>query len=95
MASDELKALLDEVKRHMDVVAEGIRGDVRQVAEGMLTLRGEQQREFQRVWHEFDETKAMIKFSHAELDRRIATLEGRVERLEAVVLESKPNHGPA
>lgn len=45
-----------------------------------------------KVMDEFRELKAMIKFSFAELDRRISTLEGtvhdlllRVERLEAQV----------
>ena len=39
------------------------------------TLRDEMQREFA-------DTRAMIKFSHAELDRRVTNLETRVERLE-------------
>jgi hypothetical protein len=65
MANDELKAWLEDVKRHVDIVAEGIRGDIRQVAEGLLVFRDEQQHEFKRVWQEFNETKAMIKFSHA------------------------------
>ena len=39
------------------------------------TLRDEMQREFA-------DTRAMIKFSHAELDRRVTSLETRVERLE-------------
>lgn len=90
MTDDELKALVQDMKRHMDVVAEGLRSDVRQVAEGLLGFKGEQRESFGRVWQEFDETRAMIKFSHAELDRRMRTLEqgladlqARVERLES------------
>ena len=39
------------------------------------TVRDEMQREFA-------DTRAMIKFAHAELDRRVTNLETRVERLE-------------
>ncbi len=53
-------------------------------------LEDEQRRFAAAVMHEFAEVKAMIKFSLAELDRRIATLEhavqdlaARVERLES------------
>ncbi|HET8798957.1 MAG TPA: hypothetical protein VFO89_14785 [Thermoanaerobaculia bacterium] len=33
----------------------------------------------------FAETQAMIKFSHADLDRRVTLLETRVERLESLI----------
>lgn len=59
-----------------------------------LTAIAERQERFEaKVMAEFAELKAMIKFSFAELDRRITTLEhvvqdllGRVERLESRAL---------
>ncbi|MGH7318408.1 MAG: hypothetical protein ACRELA_02110 [Candidatus Rokuibacteriota bacterium] len=78
-----------ETRRHFDVVAEGLRSDIRGVAEGVLTLDAKIERFREDVRAEFDEVKAMIKFSYTELDRRIRTLEDvvaslsrRVERLE-------------
>jgi|SRR3989304_7237732 len=115
----------DEIMRHFDVVAEGIRSELRSVAEGHGMLAGGQKRledgqnalaDGQRrlevslqvfadslknlddkveafrveVATNFTELRSMIKFSYAELDRRIRTLEGavvsladRVDRLEA------------
>jgi len=115
----------DEIMRHFDVVAEGIRSELRSVADGHGMLAGGQNRleDGQRaladghrrlevslqvltdsfknldekveafrveVATNFTELRSMIKFSYAELDRRIRTLEGavvslvdRVDRLEA------------
>jgi len=59
------------------------------VAEGHDAIREEIKRFREEVREEFKEVKAIIKFSYAELDRRITTVEGevgslkgRVERLE-------------
>ena len=115
----------DEIMRHFDVVAEGIRSELRSAADGHGMLAGGQKRleDGQRaladghrrlevslqaladsfknlddkleafrveVASNFTELRSMIKFSYAELDRRIRTLEGavvsladRVDRLEA------------
>jgi uncharacterized protein involved in exopolysaccharide biosynthesis len=86
----ELREQQAETRRHFEVFAEGLRADIRQVAEGVLNVDEKLGRFRQEVQAEFDEIKAMIKFSYAELDRRVRTLEdavvalrGRVERLEA------------
>lgn len=61
---------VDEIKRHFEVGAEGVRGDVQAVAEGVESLaerigaldtrvRGLEQ----EVRHEFTETQAMIRLS--------------------------------
>ena len=87
---------VEEIKRHFGVVAEGLRADVRAVAEGQQALRETFAREFQgfrqEARTEFEEVKAMIKFSYAELDRRFRTLENevvdlrsRVDRIEAAI----------
>ena len=108
----------DEIIRHFDVVAEGLRSEIRSVAEGHgilvdgqkflaervkgldsglqnlavgLTGLGDELRAFRaEVSVEFSELRSMVKFSYAELDRRIRTLEGaivsltdRMDRLEA------------
>lgn len=85
---------MEEIKRHFGVVAEGLRADIRQVAEGVANVNETLGREIaglcQEVRAEFSEVKALIKFSYTELDRRIATLETevttmktRIELLEA------------
>lgn len=38
MSDDELKALVTDVKRHIDVSTEATRSELRVVAEGVLTL---------------------------------------------------------
>lgn len=82
-----------ETARHIDVANEATRHDVRLVAEAVATLDEKIVREVRRldesVSRGFAETQAMINFSHAELERRIRSLEqqfselqARVERLE-------------
>jgi hypothetical protein len=80
----------DEIMRHFDVVAERLEGQIRLVAEGHHLIREELKAFRAEAAGEFSELRSMIKFSYAELDRRIRTLEGavvsladRVDRLEA------------
>jgi predicted nuclease with TOPRIM domain len=84
-----MQEFADEIKRHFDVSAEALRSEIRQVADGFRSLDEKVARGFEDVAREFDEVKAMIKFSHAELARRLDThdheladLRERVERLE-------------
>jgi hypothetical protein len=65
--ADDLKRFSDEIKRHFDVTAESLRSEIRQVAEGLISLDDKTERGFAEVRREFDEVKPMIKFSHAEL----------------------------
>lgn len=80
---------MEEIKGHFGVVAEGLRTEIRQVAEGHGTIREEMRQFREEVKEEFKEVKAMIKFSYAELDSRLTTVEtevtglkSRMERLE-------------
>ena len=80
----------EETKRYFGVLAEGLRSEVRQVAEGHQILVDGQARIVEKIEHVERELGAMIKFSYAELDRRIRAveekmlaLETRVERIEA------------
>jgi len=93
-----------DARRHIGVLVEAVRDDVRQVAEGVSgvtqrldnverrldTMDQRLDRFEQKVEAEFVETRAMIRVSYAQLDRRIQDLEGnyaslseRVERLES------------
>ena len=81
---------MEEIKRHFGVVAEGLECKIQLVAEGIASVDEKLERFRQDVKEEFKEVKSMIKFSYAELDRRIRTLEedflmfkGRLDRLEA------------
>jgi len=74
-----------ETRRHFDVVAEGLRSEIRMVAESVTHVDDKLGQFRTDVAQEFAETRAMIKFSHAELDRRVRSLEDSVVRLEARV----------
>ncbi|WP_447968206.1 hypothetical protein [Nitrospira sp. M1] len=72
----------EDIKRYFGVVAEGLRHDIQQVAEGheiVLTHVKEFRKE---VREEFREVRAVIKFSFAELDQRIGTLENEMLRMK-------------
>ena len=80
---------MEEIKRYFGVIAEGLRGDIRQVAEGHEVIRHEVHllRNENDLAHK--EILSAIKFSYAELDRRITAIEvdfnslkQRVENLE-------------
>lgn len=92
--TDEIAA---ETRRHFEVVAERLESKIDLVAEGLThcneridRLDAKVDRLTGDMAQEFVETRAMIKFSHHELDRRLRTLEevvadlqSRVERLES------------
>jgi predicted RNase H-like nuclease (RuvC/YqgF family) len=81
---------IEEIKRHFGVVAEALRDDIRQVAEGHSVIRHEMQEFRNEVREEFREVRSVLRLSFSQLDQRIATLESeltdlkaRVERLES------------
>ena len=84
----ELASALADLKRHFDVTAESPRSDIRLLGEGVLNGGRRLDQTAQELTSDlkagFAETQAMIKFSHADLDRRISALEARVDRLEAI-----------
>ena len=73
---------VDDIKRHFDVVVEGVRSDVQAVAEG-VSLLAEQVRSLetrfdglqQEVQAGFTETRALMRVSYSELDRRLRKLD--------------------
>jgi hypothetical protein len=81
----DFRAAVDELRRHFDVVGEALRGEVRLVAEGVTALSERVDRVEANLREEIlraqRELSAMIRFSYAELDRKIQTLEARVSEL--------------
>src|SRR5438874_12853917 len=83
-----------ETRRHFEVVAGSLEKKIDIIAEGVITVNQRVDRVEERLAAEmaagFNDLRAMIKFSHHELDRRLRTLEDvvsdlqtRVERLES------------
>ena len=66
---------IQDVKRHSDVIAESLRGDIRLVAEGVAGLDEKFTREFRNVREELHEqigeVKTLLRVSYEDLDRRI------------------------
>ncbi len=104
MSDEDLKPLLEamrqenaaahkETRRHFEVITARLETQIEAVAEAVARVHETLDREAANIRDEmrrgFDETQSMIKFSHAELDRRVSKLEqalvdlqARVERLE-------------
>ncbi len=82
----EIAAAFADTRRHFDVVGEQMRGDVRLLAETFSTridrLEENLREELLRSQRELS---AMIKFSYAELQRRLEGLERHHGELEARV----------
>ncbi len=67
---------MNEIKRHFDVVSEGLRAEIRQVAEGVVNVDEKLERFRQDVDERFAEVKTLVKVSYGDLDRRVRILEG-------------------
>ena len=61
----------EEIRRHFDVVGESLRTEIRTVAEGLAGLRETTTAEFRAVRGEIADTRAMLRLSFADLERRI------------------------
>ena len=87
------KGEVEEIKRHFDVVAESLEHKIQFIAEGITTVDNKLEHFRQEVKEEFNETKSMIKFSFAELDRRITAIESEVTSLKRRLdhLEARQN----
>jgi archaellum component FlaC len=86
--ADDLKTHIDEtakqIKQDFHIVAESMRADVQQVAEGVVMLNAKLDREAADIRREmregFAETQSLLRFSHGQLDKRITTLERAAKR---------------
>jgi len=81
---------MEEIKRHFGVIAESLRSDIQQIAEGHDIIRRELQTQREEVKEEFKETKSLVRLSYVQLDHKVDTVESnvsalksRVDRLEA------------
>jgi len=76
----------EEIIHQFHVISEDVISQVKLVAEGVMNLDEKFTREITQFRKENEQThqeiKAMIKFSYAELDRRISTLEGELKELK-------------
>jgi tetrahydromethanopterin S-methyltransferase subunit G len=76
----------DEIIHRFHVISEDVISQVKLVAEGVINLDEKFTREIGIFRKEneqaHEEIKAMIKFSYAELDRRISILETEVQELK-------------
>jgi hypothetical protein len=70
-----LRSEMQDVRRHFDVVGEGLRSDIRLVAEGVAGLDEKSTLEFVRVREEIGEVKSLLQVSYGDLDRRVQALE--------------------
>ena len=90
----DAKNFKDEIIHEFHVISEGIISQVKQVAEGVANVNEKLDRTRQELKTEIQETRqeilAAVKFSYAELDKRLTTLEKefldlkhRVEKMES------------
>jgi hypothetical protein len=97
MDDAELKRLIEsvaaETRQLFDVSTEAITREIRQVAEVVVHVDEKVDRHAARLDEKiergFVETQAMMKFSHAELDRRVRDIEERSRSLEEGLEEVK------
>lgn len=54
---------MEEIKRHFGVIAESLRSDIRQIAEGHATIRHELQAPREEIRDEFKEMRALMRIS--------------------------------
>lgn len=59
---------MEEIKRHFGVVAESLRSDIRQIAEGHATIWHELQDLRSEFKDEFKEMRALPRLSFSQLD---------------------------
>ena len=81
-----VEAKQDELHRYFGVIAEDLRSDIQQVAEGVSSVSERLDRFQVEVAREFSEVRTMIPLSYSQLDRRLRTLEDSLESLQSRVL---------
>ena len=73
---------MEEIKRYFGVVAEGLDRKIQQIAEGVTNLGETFDRDMTALRGENEaghrEILAAVKFSYAELDRRMTTVEREI-----------------
>jgi predicted nucleic acid-binding Zn-ribbon protein len=80
---DERFQSLEADVRHTNVVVEGLEGQIQLVAEGVATVNSRVDRLEAKMDEEFKEVRATIRSLYTPIDRRVTSLEARVEELES------------
>jgi len=87
---EELGAFREQVEtsiRHVHVEIEGLRGEIRLVAEGVMGV-GERLESFRHeVAHDFKETRIAFRLPYEDVSGRLLNLERRAERQNRDVLD--------
>ncbi len=83
---------VEEIKRHFDVVAESLKDEIKLIAEGHVLLNKKIDDLRKENAEEHGEILSAIKFSYAELDRRIVVLEDRFADIEKRVSRLESPH---
>ncbi len=77
-SKEDLEKFKEEIVHQFHVISEDVISKVKQVAEGVANVDEKLDRRFNELKAEIQETRqevlAAVKFSYAELDRRITTL---------------------
>lgn len=74
---------VEEIKRHFGIVAEGLDSHIQVVAEGQSGLQRQIEQFRRETNREFEETRALIRLSYVELERRMGSLESDVAELRS------------
>jgi predicted nuclease with TOPRIM domain len=96
VTKEDLKSFKAEIIHQFHVFHEDVITQVKQVAEGVANVNEKLDRRFNELKAEIQETRqevlAAVKFSYAELDKRLTTLEKEFIELKHRVekIESRP-----
>ena len=78
LAKEDLNSFQEEIVHQFHVISQGVIDQVKQVAEGVANVNEKLDRRFNELKAEIQETRqevlAAVKFSYAELDKRLTTL---------------------
>ncbi|MBN1254433.1 MAG: hypothetical protein JXA50_04100 [Deltaproteobacteria bacterium] len=89
ITKEDLQGFKEEIVQQLHVSTEVMRDEVRQVAEGVDTVNEKLDRIHHELKTDIQETRqeilAAVKFSYAELDKRLTTLEQQFLDLKARV----------
>lgn len=72
----------EDTKRHMGVLAEGVRHDLKLVADALQVHIERQAIEHEYIEQQFRETRALIRLSYDQLHQRVEGLERRIQVIE-------------
>lgn len=79
---DKFKRLEERVVNQFHIISEGLKDEIRLVAEGHAGIKEKLDRIEKENERQHMETRSLIKLSFTELDRRISDLESQVRDLQ-------------